>query len=119
MDAEALEAERGYQVIDDQDDLNVGGVAGGADGVEVALPELAEAAFLRPLAAPDRPHVVALERRAELVDILGREACEGHGQIEAQGHVVVAVRETVELLVRLRSALAEQDLAVLEGGGVD
>src|SRR5437868_9938723 len=39
---------------------------------------------------PDRAHVVALEGRAELGNVLGREAGEGHRQVEAQGHVAVA-----------------------------
>ena len=43
------------------------------------------------LAAPDRPHVIALERRAELADVLGGEAGERHRQIEAQGDIAVAV----------------------------
>ena len=44
---EALEAEGTHQVVDDQGHLDVGGVGGGADGVEVALPEFAVAAVRR------------------------------------------------------------------------
>ena len=98
------------------------GVGRGADGVEVALPELAEAAGLRRLAAPDRAHVIALERRAELADVLGGEAGERHRQVEAQGHVAAAVvREAVELPLnlRLRAHLAEQDFRVFQGRRVD
>src|SRR5262249_12688188 len=40
---EALEPQRAHQVVDDQGGLDVAGVGGGSDGVEVALPELAEA----------------------------------------------------------------------------
>ena len=90
-----------HQVVDDQRHLDVGGVGGRADGVEVALPEFAVAAVLRVFAAPDRPHVIALERRAQLADVLGGEAGERHGQVEAQGHVAAAViGEAIELLVR-------------------
>ena len=97
------------------------GVGLGADGVEVALPEFAVAARLGVLAAPDRAHVVALERRAELADVLGREAGERNGQVEAQGHVAVAViLEAVEMsYVGLVAALAEQDFGVFQGRRVD
>ncbi len=92
--------ERLEKIVDDQGDLDVGGIGGGADGVEVALPKLAVAAALGVFAAPDRPHVIALERRAQPADMLGGEAGERHREIEAQGHVAAAgVGEAVELLV--------------------
>ena len=88
---ETLEADGAHQVVNDQRRLDVAGVGRGADGVEVALPEFAIAAMSGVLAAPDRAHVIALERRAELADVLGGEAGERHGQIEAQGHVAAAI----------------------------
>ena len=118
--SKSLEAEGDHQVVDDQRRFDVAGVGGGADGVEVALPELAVAALAGVLAAPDRAHVIALERRAELADVLGREAGERHRQVEAQGHVAVAmIAEAVDELVGFVAALAEQDLGVFQGRRVD
>ena len=90
------------------------------DDVEIALHELAIAPALGVLAAPDLGHVVAPEGEVELVDVLGHEAGEGHGEVEAEGHVPAAlVLEAVDLLVRLPAALAEENLRVFEGGGID
>ena len=105
---------------DDHQDLEVrrGGVR--ADDVEVDLDELAVAPALGVLPAPDLGHVVALEGQVQLVDVGGHEAGEGDGEVEAQGHVPLAVvPEAVDLLVRLPAALAQQDLRVLQGRGVD
>jgi hypothetical protein len=44
----------------------------------------------------------------------GREAGEGHGQVEAQGDVVAVVLEAVDLPVGLLPPLAEQDIGVLQ-----
>ena len=93
---------------------------GGADGVEIALPEFAVTAVAGVLAAPDRAHVIALERRAELADVLGGEAGERHGQVETQGHVAAAViREAVDQLVRFARRPCPEDLGVLQGRRVD
>ena len=54
MDAEALEAQCAEQIVDDEHDLRVRGIRGGADGIEVALPELAKAALGRVFTAPHR-----------------------------------------------------------------
>ena len=102
--------------MDDQGRLDVAGVRRGADGVEIALPEFAVTAVLRVLAAPHRPHVIALERRAEFADVLRGEAGERHRQVEAQRHVAVAViLEAVQLPVGLVAPLAEQNFGVFEG----
>ena len=94
--------------------------ARGADRVEVALHELAVAAALRVLAAPHGGDVVALERRAQLADVLGGEAGQRHGEVEPQADVAAAVvLEAVELLVGFRAALAEQDFEVLQRRRVD
>src|SRR5207302_3445539 len=77
--------------VDHQSDFNVRSVRCRADGVEIALPELAIAAVAGILAAPDRTQLIALERRADLADVLGREAGERNRQIEAQGHVAPAM----------------------------
>ena len=117
---EFREADLGEQLADDEDDLGIGGDALGADRVEIALHELAEAAALRVLAAPDGGDVVALERRAELADVLGGEAGQRHGEVEAQADVAAAVvLKAVELLVGFRAAFAEQDFEILEGRRID
>ena len=92
MNGEAFEAQGRQNIVDDQRDFDIGGVGIGADGVAVALVKLAVAAVLGVLAAPDRADVVALKGCAELADVLGGEAGEGHGQIETQGHVETSVK---------------------------
>ena len=115
-----LEADRAEQVVDDEHRFDIGGDAVGADRVEVALHELAVAAALRVLAAPDRGDVVALERRAEFADVLGGEAGERHGEVEPQADVAAAVvLEVVELLVGFVAPLAEEDFEVLERRRID
>ena len=117
---EFREADFGEQLADDEDDLGIGGDAFGADRVEVALHELAEAAALRVFAAPDAGDVVALERRAEFADVLGGEAGERHGEVEAEADVAAAVvLKAVELLVGFGAAFAEEDFEILEGRRVD
>ena len=64
--------------------------------------------------------MIALERRAELADVLGGEAGQRHGEIEPQADVAAAVvLEAVELLVGFLAPLAEQDFEVLERRRVD
>src|SRR5262249_34647205 len=80
---EPLEADCLEQVVNDQYSFNVRGVASRADRVEIALPELPVAPALRVLAAPDRSHMVALERSSKLADVLRREACEWNSKVES------------------------------------
>ena len=120
VDGEPLEAEGGQQVGDDQGHLDVGRVGRGADRVEVALEELAVATPLGVLAPPHRGQVVALERGADGSQVLGGEAGEGNGEVEAEGDVPAAVvGEAEQLLVGLLAALAHQHLGVLQRRGVD
>jgi hypothetical protein len=58
-----------------------------ADDVDVALVELAEAAALGALAAVHALHLVAAEREAQFVLVLGHVARQRHGQVEAQRHL--------------------------------
>ena len=109
-----------HQVVNHQGHFDVGGVGRGADQIEIALPEFAVAAVSRVFAAPHRSHGVALERDAQLPDILRREAGERHRQIEAEGHIAAAViDEPIDELVRLLPAFAQQDFRKFEGRGVD
>ena len=52
--------------------------------VDVGLGELAEAALLRPLAAPDLLDLVAPERELEVPGVLQHVARERHGEVEVQ-----------------------------------
>ena len=114
------EADRPQQVVDHQGGFDVGGDRAGADGVEIALHELAVAAALRVLAPPDRGDVVSLQRNAQLVDVLRGEAGQRHRQVEPQPDPAAAVvLKLVELLVGLFAPLAGEDFQVLQGRRVD
>ena len=114
-----VEADGPQQVVDHQRRLDVGGDRQRADRVEVALHELAVAAALRVLAAPHRGDVVALERRAQLVDVLGDEARQRHRQVEPHADVAPAVvLKAVELLVGLVAPLAERGFRGTRSAGV-
>ena len=43
---------------------------------------------------------------------------QGHRQVKAQGQIAVALLEAVDLLLCLAAALGQQDLGVLDDGGV-
>ena len=104
----------------DEHHLQVGHGACGADRVEVALHELAVAATLRVFTAPDRRHVVPLERRAENSDVLGAKPGKRHRQIEPHADLAAAmVGEAIELLVGLLAPLPREDLEILQRRRVD
>ena len=106
--------------MNDEQRLDVGGVGVGADGVEVALDELAIPTALGVLTAPDGSDVITLERRSNLSQVLRCKACERHGQVEPHRHVAVAaVLELEELLVGFLAPFAGQNLGILQGGSVD
>ena len=67
---EFLHAERAEELVNDEDHLDVGGVADGANCVEVALDELAVTAALRVLAAPNWSDMIALKRQRQFVLVL-------------------------------------------------
>ncbi len=120
VDREPLEADGPQQVVDDEDRFGVGGDRAGADRIEIALHEFAVAAALRVLAAPHGGDVVALERRAQLADVLGGEAGQRHGEVEPQADIAAAVvLEPIELLIGFRAPLAEQHVEVLECRRID
>src|SRR5699024_5998726 len=95
------------------------------DHVDVALGEFAEATLLGALSPPDPLHLVTLEWKGQLVEVLGDVPGEGHGQVEVQPEsgvrIVLAVRlepvQGVDLLGGL--ALGHQRLQVLHGRGLD
>ena len=120
MDGKALKTQGREQVVNDEHRFNIRSIRVSADGVKVALVELAVAPVLSVLTAPDRTDVVALEGGAELADVLGSKASKWHGQVKAQGHVSPPViREAIHLLVALVAAFAREYLAVFKRGRVD
>src|SRR5699024_11736836 len=66
------------------------------DHVDVALGEFSEATLLGTLSPPDPLHLITLERKGQLVEVLGDVPGEGHGQVEVQPEagvrIVLAVR---------------------------
>ena len=99
---------------------------GRADGVDVALIELTEAAARRPVGAPDRLDLIALEEPRQLAAMLGDHPRERHRQVVAQGQVglarglVLAAAEHFENeLVAFFPVLAGQRLDVLEGRSLE
>ncbi len=120
MHFEALESQRDEQVMDNERYVHVGGIRGRADDVEIALPELAVTAVGGILAAPDRPHVIALEGRAQCIDVLRRESRERNRQIETQCHVAAAVIDkSVDELVGFLAPLAHEYFRILQGWGIN
>src|SRR6266700_343022 len=51
------------------------------DNIDIALVKLSESSLLRPLAAPDTLHLVALERDYEVVVVFCDVTGQGHGQV--------------------------------------
>ncbi len=110
--------------MDHLGDLGVGQGALGADGVEVALDELAEPALGGTLAPEDRADGVPLERLAQLVDVLGDEPGERDRQVEPKGQLAglaPLVGDRVDLPEHLVGAgpLAGEDLHALDVRGLD
>jgi len=132
LHTEGADAQLGEHRVDHRHHLGV--VADGqgvlADDVDVALVELAEAAALGALAAVHALHLVAAEREAQLVLVLGHVAGQRHGQVEAQGQLRqpgggtgggVGQRagglDEIDLPFGLTARLGQQHLGQLEDGG--
>src|SRR5262249_10376039 len=95
---------------------------GRTDRVDVALIKLAEPSTLRPVGAPDRLNLIALEKPGQLVLILGDDPGQRHGEVVAQrevgraGRLMVTPPQDLEKeLVAFLPVLPEQRLDVLEG----
>lgn len=119
-ESKLADADFEHQFVDDQGRFYIGNNAGGADGVEIALYEFAEPAFLGAFAAPDRGDVIPLERGSNFMKVFGGKASEGDRQVEphADGPSAV-VFEVIHLPVGLIGAFTGEDFEVFEGGGVD
>ena len=118
---EVAEPERRQHVADRGQQLGLDDRRRRSDRVDVALVELAEPAARRPIGAPHRLNLIALEELRQLVLVLRDDARERHRQVVAQREVglaarlVLAAREDLEdELVALFAVLAEQRLDVLE-----
>ena len=109
-------------VADRGADLRLDHRRGRADGVHVALVELAEASLARPVGAPDRLNLVALEELRQRAVILRDDARQRHGQVVAQRQIglarlplLAALEDLEDEPVALFAVLAEQRLDVLDG----
>ncbi len=104
-----------HHVVDDQSGFDVGDDGFGADGVEIALHELAVAPGLRVFAPPHFSVMVALERNRQFGQVLRRVPGQRNGQVEAQSDVpATVVFEFVELLVGFLAAFSEQNIEVFQ-----
>ena len=109
------------------DDLGVDGRAGVADGLDVPLPELAEAAGLRAVVAEHRPEQRDLDRlRPRLEAVLDVGAHDARRRLRPEGpalpFLAAAGADPEELLlddVRGRADAALEDLAALEERRLD
>ena len=103
------------------DDLGVGLGPVGADGVGIALGELAEPAGAGLLVAPHRPEGIAAERLGQGLPRLGREPGQRRGQVVAQRHpLVVVVLQREDALVRTVGVGQEfaQGIGIFERAGL-
>ena len=89
------------------------------DDIYVGLIELAEAAALRPLAAPDLTYLVTTEGEGEVRVIRCDVLRQRHREVEAQRYVAVAFHEAVYLLFRLAAALGQKHLGRFYSRGVE
>ena len=99
---------------------------GRAEDVHVALIELAEAAALRPIGAPDRLNLIALEESRKTGPILRHHARERNGEVVAQTKICLAGAALFPALENLEdepiafvAVLAEQRVEVLERRGLE
>ena len=95
---------------------------GRSDRVHVALVELAEAPLLRPVGAPHRLNLVALEELRQLALVLGDDARQRHGEVVPQREVgfarltafLAALQDLENQPIAFFAVLAEQRLDVLD-----
>ena len=97
-----------------------------ADGVDVALIELAEAPARRPVGPPHRLHLIPLEILGQLRLVVGDDARQRHREVVAQrqvrfaaGLVLAALQDLENELVAFVAVLAQQRLEVLHRGRLD
>jgi hypothetical protein len=116
----AWHVQRAHHRMIDRNALGIREQAVRAHDVNVALPELAEAATSRTFSAPHRPHLVAPERAWQVVLVLRDNTRQRDGKFIPQRHIALAlILEAVEQLLGFRAGFAEQDLSVLNGRRVE
>ncbi len=97
-----------------------------ADHVDVALVELAEAAALGALAAIDALHLVAAERKRQLMFVFGHVARQRHREVEAQRQFGLAALlqragglHEIDLALGFAAGLGQQHIGQLENRRFD
>ena len=120
-DGEIRESQCGQRLAGGSAELGLDQQRRRADGVDVALVELAEPAARGAIGAPHRLDLVALEELRQRRAVLGHHARERHGQVVAQrqvglarGGVLAALEDLEDELIALVAVLAEQRLDVLD-----
>ena len=108
MDGDGRDREGGQGLVHDQRDLDVvvQRERAVADDVDIDLVELAEAALLGALSAPDLLDLVPLEGEVEDAGVIDDVAGEGDGEVEVQA----------ELPGRIRAGFAGLGLQAGTGG---
>ena len=119
-DLEPFQAQLGKGLIDDRGDFRLVGDVQPAvtDDVDVRLVEFPVAAPLGALPPVDLADLIAAEGEGQLAVVHGHVFCQGDRQVKAQGQVAVPLLEAVDLLFCLAAPLCQQDLGVLNDGGV-
>ena len=117
-DGEVGEAQPGQHVGAGGEQLRLDRHRRRAGGVDVALVELAEASLLRPVGAPHRLDLVALEGLRQGAAVLGDDPGQRHGEVVAQRQVGFAAPAVLAALEDLEDQ-AVAFLAVLPGEGLD
>ena len=120
VDREIREPDGDEQVVDDQRCFNIRHNARRADGVEIALHELAVSATLRVLASPHRSDMITLERCPQLRRVLSGEPSQRDRQVKSQADLTATmIDEFVELAVCFLAPFAGQNLQILERRRID
>ena len=118
---EVGEAQAAEHLSPGREQLGLDGHRGRAGGIDVALVELAEAALLRPIGAPHRLHLVALEELGQRGPVFGHHARQRHGEVVAQGEIGLAglavfatLQDLEDQPVAFFAVLAREGLDVLD-----
>ena len=117
-DRELLERERRHHIAHRREDLRLDDERGRADGVDVALIELAKASARGPVGAPYRLNLIALEEARQLVLILRDDARERDGEVVPEREIGLARSLVLSAAQNLENELAPL-LAVLPGERLD
>ena len=120
VDCELLETEARQHLIDETDILRVCQHALTPDGIGIALIELAVPALLWPLGAPNWVDLVSLKRFRQLW-IHGDDAAERHGEIIAEGDVLLATAVSclIDKFFGIRSVFAHQHFGEFQRGRLE